>query len=72
MAGAGVRPGVAVGESDEWSWKAANDAVSTYDFHATVLHLLGIDHERLTFRHDGANRRLTDVHGQVVRGLLAS
>ncbi len=71
MAGAGVKSGASVGESDDWSWKAATDAVSTYDFHATVLHLLGIDHERLTLRHDGANRRLTDVHGQVVRGLLA-
>ena len=71
MAGAGVRAGASVGESDEWSWKSAHDSVSNYDFHATVLHLLGIDHERLTYRHDGANRRLTDVHGQVVRGLLA-
>ncbi len=71
MAGAGVRPGVAHGESDEWSWKAASHSVSNYDFHATVLHLLGIDHEQLTVRHDGANRRLTDVHGQVVREILA-
>jgi hypothetical protein len=71
MAGAGVKAGTSVGESDDWSWKAATNPVSTYDFHATVLHLLGIDHERLTLRHDGANRRLTDVHGQVVRGLLA-
>ena len=71
MAGAGVRGGAAHGESDEWSWKAARDVTTTYDFHATVLHLLRIDHERLTYRHDGANRRLTDVHGSVVREVLA-
>ena len=71
MAGAGVKPGVAYGESDEWSWKAARDVTTNYDFHATVLHLLGLDHERLTFRHNGANRRLTDVHGEVIRQVLA-
>lgn len=70
MAGAGVRPGVACGESDEWSWKAVSDVTTTYDFHATVLHLLGLDHERLTFRHNGADRRLTDVHGEVIRAVL--
>ncbi|RIK76681.1 MAG: DUF1501 domain-containing protein [Planctomycetota bacterium] len=70
MAGAGVKPGTAYGESDPWSWKAAKDVATTYDFHATVLHLLGIDHERLTVRHNGANRRLTDVHGHVVRDVL--
>ncbi len=70
MAGGGVKPGVTVGESDEWSWKAAHDPVSTYDFHATVLHLLGINHERLTVRHNGASRRLTDVHGEVVKAVL--
>ena len=71
MAGAGVRAGVAHGETDEWSWRAAQNATTTYDFHATVLHLLGLDHERLTFRHDGANRRLTDVHGKIIREVLA-
>jgi hypothetical protein len=71
MAGAGVKPGVAYGESDEWSWKAARDVTTNYDFHATVLHLLGLDHEKLTFRHNGANRRLTDVHGGVIRQVLA-
>ncbi len=70
MAGAGVQPGVAVGETDEWSWKAIRDPISNYDFHATVLHLLGIDHERLIYQHNGANRRLTDVHGHVVSSLL--
>ncbi|MDX1928175.1 MAG: DUF1501 domain-containing protein [Pirellulaceae bacterium] len=70
IAGAGVRPGIAVGETDEWSWKAVRDPISNYDFHATVLHLLGIDHERLTFQHNGANRRLTDVHGHVIQAVL--
>lgn len=70
MAGAGIRPGVAVGETDEWSWKAVRDPISNYDFHATVLHLLGIDHERLTYQHNGANRRLTDVHGSIIQSVL--
>ena len=71
MAGAGVKGGVSYGESDPWSWRAARDITTTYDFHATVLHLLGIDHERLTVRHNGANRRLTDVHGHVIHEVLA-
>ncbi|HEX3997878.1 MAG TPA: DUF1501 domain-containing protein [Pirellulales bacterium] len=71
MAGAGVRAGTSYGESDPWSWKAVRDVTTTYDFHATVLHLLGIDHKRLTVRHNGANRRLTDVHGNVIDALLA-
>ena len=71
MAGGGVKGGVACGESDEWSWKAAKSPTSTYDFHATVLHLLGIDHEQLTFYHNGINRRLTNVSGEAVRGILA-
>jgi len=70
MAGAGVKPGVAIGETDEWSWKAVHDPISNYDFHATVLHLLGIDHEQLIYQHNGANRRLTDVHGHIVKALL--
>ncbi len=70
MAGAGVKGGAAYGESDEWSWKAARQATSTYDFHATILHLLGINHEKLTFRHEGADRRLTDVHGEVIHEVL--
>jgi hypothetical protein len=71
FAGAGIKRGVAHGESDEWSWKAARNATTCYDFHATILHLLGIDHERLTFYHNGINRRLTDVHGKVIREVLA-
>jgi hypothetical protein len=71
IAGAGIRGGVAHGESDPWSWKAATGATDCHDLHATALHLLGIDHERLTFRHNGADRRLTDVHGRVIREVLA-
>jgi hypothetical protein len=71
LAGAGVKPGIAYGESDEWAWKAAKDPVMGYDLHATILHLLGIDHAKLVFRHNGADRRLTDVHGDVIRDILA-
>ena len=69
LAGAGIKPGVAYGESDDWSWKAVQPTYC-YDLHATILHLLGIDHEKLTFRHNGINRRLTDVHGEVIREIL--
>jgi hypothetical protein len=71
LAGGGVRGGATYGESDEWSFRAAADPVYCYDLHATMLHLLGIDHTRLTFRHNGIDRRLTDVHGQVIQALLA-
>ncbi|HLQ36497.1 MAG TPA: DUF1501 domain-containing protein [Planctomycetota bacterium] len=71
LAGAGVRAGTSFGESDPWGWKAAKDATSGYDLHATILHLLGIDHKKLTFRHDGSDRRLTDVHGHVIHEVLA-
>ena len=70
LAGAGVRGGSAYGESDEWSWRARTP-VYCYDLHATVLHLLGIDHEKLTVLHNGTQRRLTDVHGHVLTPLLA-
>ncbi|HEV3023783.1 MAG TPA: DUF1501 domain-containing protein [Pirellulales bacterium] len=70
MAGGGIKGGTTYGESDEWSYKAVVDPVYCYDQHATVLHLLGIDHEKLTFRHDGIDRRLTDVHGRVIRELI--
>src|SRR5262249_31764664 len=70
LAGAGVKGGVAVGESDEWSWRSAAP-LWCYDLHPTVLHLLGIDHEKLTFRHNGSDRRLTDVHGHVIDDVLA-
>jgi len=71
LAGAGIKPGVAVGQSDEWGYKAAEGKTWCYDLHATILHLMGIDHERLTVRHSGLDRRLTDVHGDVVRAILA-
>ena len=60
------------GQSDEIGWKAAVDRVHWHDFHATVLHLLGIDHERLTFYHNGIRRRLTNVHGEVIEPILAT
>lgn len=71
LAGGGIRGGVTYGSSDEWSYKAVENPSYCYDIHATVLHLLGIDHTRLTFRHNGIDRRLTDVHGQVIRPILA-
>jgi hypothetical protein len=73
LAGGGVKGGVTYGESDEWSYKPSDPkkATTVYDVHATVLHLLGIDHEKLTVRHNGIDRRLTDVHGHVLKELLA-
>jgi hypothetical protein len=71
LAGAGLKPGVAFGATDEIGWKATEHPVAWYDFHATVLHLLGIDHEKLTYYHNGIQRRLTNVHGEVVKGVLA-
>ena len=71
MMGAGVKGGVSYGATDDFGRRAAVDVTTVYDFYATVLHLLGLDHERLTFYHNGANRRLTDVHGQVIRPILA-
>lgn len=71
MAGAGLKPGTAYGASDEIGYFAADNPVQVYDFHATVLHLLGLDHKRLTFYHNGIQRRLTDVHGDVIAPILA-
>lgn len=71
LAGAGIKAGTAYGESDEFSYKAAVDGTWCYDLHATILHLLGIDHQKLTFRHNGIDRRLTDVHGEVIEEILA-
>ncbi len=71
LAGAGVKGGTAFGESDEFSHKAATDKTTCYDLHATILHLMGLDHEKLTIRHNGIDRRLTDVHGHVVSEILA-
>lgn len=71
LAGGGIRGGVSYGASDEWSYRAVENPTQVYDVHATVLHLLGFDHERLTVRHDGIDRRLTDVHGRVIQAILA-
>ncbi|MEI7698950.1 MAG: DUF1501 domain-containing protein [Planctomycetia bacterium] len=70
MAGGGLKPGTVYGSTDEIGWKTVEKPVHWYDYHATVLHLLGIDHERLTYYHNGIQRRLTNVHGEVVRDLL--
>jgi uncharacterized protein (DUF1501 family) len=71
MAGAACRPGIAYGSTDEIGYAATEDRVSWYDFHATVLHQFGVDHTELTFYHNGIERRLTNVHGEVLRGVLA-
>lgn len=71
MAGAGLKSGMAYGSTDDIGWKAVENPVHWYDYHATVLNLLGIDHERLTYYHNGIQRRLTNVHGEVVHGVLS-
>ncbi len=71
MAGGGVKGGTLYGETDEFSYNVVRDPVHVHDWQATVLHLLGIDHEKLTYRFQGRQFRLTDVHGQVVKGILA-
>ena len=71
LAGAGLKHGSVYGATDEIGWKVAERPVAWYDFHATVLHLFGIDHEKLTFYHNGIRRRLTNVHGEVIRNILA-
>ena len=71
LAGAGVKKGFSYGATDEFGYKSVEDIVTVHDFHATILHLLGLDHERLTYYHNGLERRLTDVEGHVVQGILA-
>ena len=71
MAGAGVKPGISWGSTDELAATVADREVHVHDFHATILHLLGFDHTRLTYHHGGRDYRLTDVHGDVVKGILA-
>ena len=71
MAGAGLKPGYAYGETDELGYKAVKSPTTIYDFHATLLHLLGLDHTQLTWYHNGLRRRLTDVHGHVIKDVLA-
>jgi hypothetical protein len=71
MAGGGVKSGARYGTSDEHGTHVATDPVHVHDFHATILHLMGFDHTRLTYRYAGRDFRLTDVHGEVVQGILA-
>ena len=71
MAGGGTKPGHVYGQTDELGYAIAKDPVHVHDFNATLLHLLGINHERLTFRYQGRQFRLTDVHGKLIKGVLA-
>ncbi|HZN11667.1 MAG TPA: DUF1501 domain-containing protein, partial [Blastocatellia bacterium] len=71
LAGGGIKPGVTVGETDELGYNVAEEPVEVHDLHATILHLMGLDHTKLTYKFQGREFRLTDVHGNVVRKLLA-
>jgi hypothetical protein len=71
LAGGGVRSGMTYGATDEFGFFAVDNQVHIHDLHATILHLLGLDHEQLTYRYSGRDFRLTDVHGNVVREILA-
>jgi arylsulfatase A-like enzyme len=72
LAGAGVQAPLSYGATDEFGYKAVEKISTVYDFHATILHLLGLDHERLSFYHNGIERRLTDVHGHVIHDIVKS
>jgi hypothetical protein len=71
LAGGGVKSGFSFGETDDYSYNVIKDPVSVHDLHATIMHLLGIDHKKLTFKFQGRHYRLTDVHGKVVKPILA-
>ena len=71
MAGGGVRPGIVHGQTDEYGYYAVENKVHFHDLHATILHLMGIEHQQLTFRYSGRDFRLTDVHGEIVDDLVA-
>jgi hypothetical protein len=71
MAGGGVRGGMAYGATDDFGFRAMHDKVHIHDLHATILHLMGLDHEKLTYRHGGRDYRLTDIAGNVVKPILA-
>jgi hypothetical protein len=71
LAGGGVKPGLTYGSTDELGFHVAENPVHVHDLQATILHCLGFDHERLTFRHAGRDFRLTDVHGKVVKDILS-
>jgi uncharacterized protein (DUF1501 family) len=72
MCGAGVKRGFSYGATDELGYQAVENVSTIYDLHATVLHLMGLDHERLSYYHNGIERRLTDVHGKVIHDILQS
>ena len=71
MAGAGVNKGTTYGETDDFSYNIVKEGVHVHDLNATILHLMGVDHTRLTYRYQGRDFRLTDIHGEVVKKLLA-
>ena len=71
LAGGGIKGGMTYGSTDEFGFAAVENKVHVHDLHATILHQLGIDHEKLTYRYSGRDFRLTDVHGEVVKGILA-
>jgi hypothetical protein len=71
MCGGGIKGGTIYGATDEYGYKAVQDKLQIHDLHATMLHLLGMDHEQLTFRFSGRDMRLTDVHGKVIHDILA-
>jgi hypothetical protein len=71
VAGGGTKPGAVIGETDDFSYNVVSDPVSVWDLQATILHLMGIDHTKLIYRFQGRDFRLTDVHGQVVKQILA-
>jgi uncharacterized protein (DUF1501 family) len=71
MAGGGVKPGIVHGATDEFGWHAVQDKVHVHDLHATILHLMGLDHTKLTYRFGGRDYRLTDVYGNVVDKIIA-
>ena len=71
MAGGGVKGGIRYGATDDYGYYATENKVHVHDLHATILHLLGLDHERLTYRYGGRDFRLTDVHGEIVHDILS-
>jgi hypothetical protein len=71
MAGGGAKPGLSYGATDDYGYEAVEGRVHIHDWHATILHLLGLDHERLTYRYGGRDMRLTDVKGIVVKDIIA-
>jgi hypothetical protein len=71
LAGGGIKPGISYGRTDDYSYNIVENPVSVHDLHATMLHLMGMNHEQLIYRHQGRDFRLTDVHGNVVNDILA-